>query len=341
MIQRRMVVLGLGAAAIPLMLTSAPGMMPATGHRDWADRIGMIRLAVVSGHDNAARVAKAGIYAGLLEQTFALPVTIGLVPDYDAMITGLVERRVDLAYVSPAVYSAAWALSDGNVIPLVAVRERDGTPEYRAVMVVRADSPVRALADMRGRSLGWADPRSASGYLVPRAAFMAMGLDPTAGRFFGETMFAGGHEAGVLGVLAGKWDAAFAWVSGQGDPMRGFTRGSLRIMVDGRELNAGRLRMIWTSPPLMNGPLVVRADTPAGFRDDMLAFHLALAHAHPDVMAALDRTSRADAGAFVRVRHDDYAPVLELIARPPRDPAGNHAGDAPSLGYDGGEGVSA
>ena len=43
------------------------------------------------------------------------------------------------------------------------------------------------------------------------------------------------------------------------------------------------LRIIWKSRPILNGPLTVRKSTPASYKDDMLAFHLALPKAYPDI----------------------------------------------------------
>ena len=48
-----------------------------------------------------------------------------------------------------------------------------------SVMYTRADSGMTSLEDMKGHSLAWADPNSASGYLIPRAEFGAQGIDPS------------------------------------------------------------------------------------------------------------------------------------------------------------------
>ena len=37
-------------------------------------------------------------------------------------------------------------------------------------MVARADSGIKSLADMKGKKLGFADPDSTSGYLIPVTA---------------------------------------------------------------------------------------------------------------------------------------------------------------------------
>ena len=61
---------------------------------------------------------------------------------------------------------------------------------------------------MKGHSLAWADPNSASGYLIPSASLKARGIDLTDGAYFSRTGFAGGHEQGIIAVLNKQYDAA-------------------------------------------------------------------------------------------------------------------------------------
>ena len=58
--------------------------------------------------------------------------------------------------------------------------EKDGSVSYISVMVVRADSGITSLEQMRGKSLAWADPNSTSGYLIPRFALRQARIEPGA-----------------------------------------------------------------------------------------------------------------------------------------------------------------
>ena len=82
-------------------------------------------------------------------------------------------------------------------MPILVTQENDGSTSYVAVMYTRADSGITSLEQMKGRALAWSDPNSASGYLIPRAEFRAIGIDPEAGKYFGRTGFAGGHEQAI------------------------------------------------------------------------------------------------------------------------------------------------
>ena len=134
--------------------------------------------------------------------------------DYSGVIQGFAAGQVDLSYMSPASYAAAWIESNGDVVPLVVTQEQDGSNSYVAVMYVRADSGIASLGEMKGHSLAWADPNSASGYLIPRSEFRAMGIDPEPGKYFGRTGFGGGHEQAVVAVLNHQYEGGVTWTSG-------------------------------------------------------------------------------------------------------------------------------
>ena len=156
-------------------------------------------------------------------------------------------------------------------------------------MVVRADSGITNIEGMRGKSLAWADANSASGYLVPRFSLRRQNIPVEGGQYFSRTGFAGGHEQGIIAVLQRQFDAAMTWTSGQGDVNQGHTRGNLRAMVEKGMLNMRDLRIIWQSDPIINGPLTVRTDLPAAFKQDIADFHLALPKSHPQIYEQIER----------------------------------------------------
>lgn len=309
-LDRRTALLGAAAAALPLLADRAARAleMPRPGKRDWAAQVPTIRVGILGGENEADRIARFDGYQKLLESTFQVPVRTLMAGDYAGVIQAFSAKQVDVSIMSPAAYASAWIESNGDVQPLLTTQEADGTTSYVAAMYVRAESDIKDLQGMRGKSMAWADPNSASGYLIPRAEMREQGIDPTT--FFGRTSFAGGHEQAVVAVLGGQYDAGVCWTSGQGDSAQGFTRGVLRSMVDKGMLDMKRLRIIWRSRPITNGPLVVRLSTPEAFRADMLAFHEALGDAHPDIFRA---TSFGNGKAWVPVKHEDYQVFIDML----------------------------
>jgi phosphonate transport system substrate-binding protein len=308
MMTRRGAALGLGALVMAGRARAQE--MPAPGKRAWAEQIPVIRMGLLGGENDADRLARVDGYRKLLEATFQVPIKLLVAADYGGVIQAFAAKQLEVAYMSPSAYASAWLESNGDVRPLCVTEEQDGSTSYVAVLYVRADSGINSLADMKGHSLAWADPNSASGYLIPRAEFRAQGIDPEPGKYFSRTGFAGGHEQTVVAVLNRQYDAGVTWVSGVGDPAKGYTRGALRMMVDKKMLDMKDLRIIWKSRPVLNGPLTVRKSTPAAFQDDILAFHLALPKTHPDIYHSVDM---GNGKGWVPVTHADFQPFIDML----------------------------
>ena len=287
-----------------------PGtVMPPPGERAWRAQVPQLRIGLTGGENEADRLARFGAYRQLLEETFRVPVRLFPAADYAGVLQGIAARQIEMAGMGPSAYAGLWLDTQGAVEPLLTNEEEDGSYSYISVMVVRADRGIANLEQMRGRSLAWADPNSASGFLIPRFQLRRSGIPVEANRYFGRTGFSGGHEQGVVAVLQGQYDAAMTWASGFGDEAGGYTRGNLRAMVDKGMLRMADIRIVWRSSPIMNSPLVVRSELPDAFKADMRDFHLALPVAHNAIYRQIARGAGA---GYREVRHADYEIFVEM-----------------------------
>jgi len=100
------------------------------------------------------------------------PVTVEPVADYKQLRKGLADKTYDLALVHPAHISIG-ALKSGW--HLVAVTK--GYENYAASFLVRADSPLKSLADLRGRKLGAPDEDSITAWMVRATMRDAVGAE--------------------------------------------------------------------------------------------------------------------------------------------------------------------
>ncbi|MBI0433609.1 phosphate/phosphite/phosphonate ABC transporter substrate-binding protein [Roseomonas sp. KE0001] len=280
---------------------------PAPGRRPWAGQVPRLGIALMGGENEVDRLARFDGYRALMEATFGVPVRVYPSGDYAGVMQAFAAGQVEIASLGASAYAGAWLDTKGGVEPLVVPEQEDGSIGYLAVMVARADAGIQDLAGMRGRSLAWADPNSASGYLLPRAALRRQGIDID--RYFSRTGFAGGHEQAVVAVLQKQYDACCTWASGQGDAARGFTRGNLRAMVDKGMLDMRDVRLIWRSEPIATGPITVRADLPDALKRDLLQFFLALPRAHPEIYRQI---SRGEGTGYREARHADYQLFIDL-----------------------------
>ena len=143
-------------------------------------------------------------------------VTVVPVSDYKAIAEGLAAGRFDLAYIHPTHVALHGLAVDGY--QLVALTK--GFTEYRAHFLVRADSPAKNLADLKGKKLGTPSPDSITSVLtrssvreaVPGAAD-AMAYVPS--RYQDAIPFMVEHGLVDAGVT-GSESVAKAWTQGGG-----------------------------------------------------------------------------------------------------------------------------
>lgn len=89
-----------------------------------------------------------------------------------AAVEAVQARRIDFVLTGPAEYVVFRART--NAVPVVIFSR----PDYFASVVVRADSPYQAMADLRGKRVGFGPVGSTSRHLAPMQVFADFGLDP-------------------------------------------------------------------------------------------------------------------------------------------------------------------
>jgi len=89
--------------------------------------------------------------------------------------------------------------------PVLSGERYRGLPIYFSDVIVRADSPLRSFAELRGHSWSYNGTDSHSGYNVTRARLVEMG--ETQG-FFSRVVQAGAHQRSIEMVLGGEVEAS-------------------------------------------------------------------------------------------------------------------------------------
>lgn len=91
-------------------------------------------------------------------------VEISVLPTSDAMVEALRTGAVDLYFDSPLV--AGRVARDAGAVPFMR-RWKRGVATYHSVILVPADSPIKSLDDLAGARIGFQEPDSTSGFLLP------------------------------------------------------------------------------------------------------------------------------------------------------------------------------
>jgi phosphate/phosphite/phosphonate ABC transporter binding protein len=137
-----------------------------------------------------------------LSDSIEQKVRLYIAKDYGDLRTQMENGSVDIGSFSPFAYVDA---AHGGKIRIIAQSIIEGSATYRGIIVTRKDSGLKTIADLKGKRFAFVDPKSASGYVYPRAMLIEKGINPET--FFKETIFAGSHDKVIAAVLDGRVDA--------------------------------------------------------------------------------------------------------------------------------------
>ena len=87
--------------------------------------------------------------------------TIIVTPDIETMIEKLKSGEVDLYYES--AYGALAAYEDAGAVPLLR-GWRKGVGEYHSIILVRKDSGITSVEDLKGKMLAFSEQKSTTGH---------------------------------------------------------------------------------------------------------------------------------------------------------------------------------
>jgi phosphonate transport system substrate-binding protein len=209
----------------------------------------ILRVGFVPAEDAQQVMQNAQPIVEILRKRLAMEVQPFVATDYTGVVEALRVNKLDIAFLTPASY--VLAKNEANV-RVVLKSERKGIPFYYAAIIVRADSGIENLEDLRGKSFAFGDALSTTGNVIPRQMFKARGIDPV--RDFRQILYSGGHDATVLAVLNGKVDAGATYANSPD----GKDTAWMRYLKNSEEVK--KIRAIAFSEPIPADNLVISAN---------------------------------------------------------------------------------
>ena len=236
-----------------------------------------LNLGILGGQNATQQIGDNQCVKDFFDKELGVDTKLRNSSDYSGVIQGLLGGKVDMVLsMSPSSFASVY-LKDPKAVDVIgiAMDDADQSRGYHSVVVVKADSPYQKLEDLKGKSFGMADPDSTSGFLMPNQAFkkeFGGSVDDKYKNFFSSVTFSGGHEQDVLGVLNGQFEGAVTWTSMIGDYNTGYTSGAFTRMIrmDQPDLMK-KIRIIWQSPLIPNGPVLVSNKLDADFKPKLVA----------------------------------------------------------------------
>ena len=139
-----------------------------------------------------------GPFRVALESVLEIPITFYPVSNYSAAAPALLANDLDLALAGPSEYLLLRGRAQAE--PLIQVSRSN----YYSVIMVRADSGIKTLSDLKGQTISMHKEGSTAGHIFPMKLLMDAGVKPE------ELQIKMLGDQGVDALLAG--DVA-AWTS--------------------------------------------------------------------------------------------------------------------------------
>ena len=209
-------------------------------------------------------------------------------PKGKSIVDELGNGHVQFAAIGAGSYIQA--RREYGVIPISRGLNSEGKAEYRSAIVVRTDSELRSIDQLRGKRFAFGNRTSTQGHLIPRITLAQHGLllNDLAGH-----AYTGSHRDCADAVISGAFDA-------------GGLQDTMAEHLAGTEV----LRILFTSDYYPSSGIAVNRSIPAEIRERVTR---ALLDFQPMGRDAKDlyRWERTEMpNGFVAASHDDYAPLL-------------------------------
>lgn len=271
-----------------LALACSLGLCVASAHANTPPAVTageQLFLGSVAMDVPAAMVQRMSPLATYLSQKTGIKVSFRASPNLGSAVHELGKDFTQVAYLTPVAYIEAH--DKYRAKPLVSPLTH-GKGAFNLVVAVRADSPIKSMADLKGKTFAFGDEKA----LLQRAVVVNGGV---AMSDFARYGFLKHYDNIAKAVLNSDFDA-----------------GILKDTIYD-EFAAKGLRKIHTSPPLSSYLFAVSEQVPPKTVEKLRAAFLQLNAKTPEGKAVLKELDQGYDG-FVAAEDKDYDVVRKLIA---------------------------
>jgi phosphonate transport system substrate-binding protein len=146
----------------------------------------------------------APVFNGITEH-YGIHFELRAGASYAAVVEGMCNDQADIAWFGAVTFGQA---DERCGVDLLAVDVLKGDSSYYSGIFVRKDSGIKAIADMKDKSMAFGSPNSTSSFNFPVAMLIAAGVDPV--KDLKKVIITGSHSASIAALSEGKVDAAAA-----------------------------------------------------------------------------------------------------------------------------------
>jgi phosphonate transport system substrate-binding protein len=213
-----------------------------------------------------------------------------LARDYTEAVALLREGVTPIASLGDVTFTEAQR--NFGAVPILRPLNSEGHPYYHSIIIVREDSPILTLQDLKGKTFAFGDPHSTSGNLIPRYLLFKNGITLFDLKEF---VTLGSHDAVAKAVLKGK-----------------FAAGAVKDVIAYRYREHG-LRFLAESDPIPSVPIVVRGDVPPELVAAVKRALLAIDPTDPRQRERMKDWDPEFRNGFTDADEEDYRPIFRLM----------------------------
>ena len=207
--------------------------------------------------------------------------------NYNATVEALGNGSLDFAYLGGLTYVKA--RRQYGVVPLV---QRTSDLQFHSLFITGSNSPVKSLADLKGRTLAFGDINSTSGHLMPYLELKRAGINVDADLKF---RYTGSHPATAKAVESGAVDAG------------ALDESVYNSMIAEGKLDKSKVRVFYTSKPFVDYVWVARKETSADEQEKFVKAFVGLKEGADDQILQILRGK-----SFVRADDERYNSIRQV-----------------------------
>jgi phosphonate transport system substrate-binding protein len=167
----------------------------------------LLRIGLIPEQNIFHQLDRYQPLVGYLSRQVGAKIEPKILPRYGNIIDNFQSEKLDGAFFGSFTYTLAHAKLGVSAIarPLAL----DNTSTYYGMILVRKDSGIRTIKDMKGKRFAFVDKATTAGYLLPLEYFREHGVNDYK-KHLKESYFAGTHQDAIYDVLNKRADIGAA-----------------------------------------------------------------------------------------------------------------------------------
>lgn len=252
----------------------------------------VLRVGLIPNQAPDEMKAKYEPFKKYLSEKLNMEIELFVASNYAGVVEAMASDKLDMAYFGGLTY--VQAKKRAAIHPIVTdIDSETKTTKYYSLIITPADSEIKQLADLKGKTFAFGDVSSTSGSLYPRYMLDKAGLKVPDD--FANVIYTGKHDATALAVQNGKVDA-------------GGLEGRIlnKLITDGK-IDKNKIRILAKSDPIEGYPWVVSDKLDKDLENKLVDAFLS--------MSDQELLKLMKAEGFKKVTAENYKYIEEQAAR--------------------------